>query len=218
MTSSANVRPLSPITSWFSIGLFATAVLTAASGVLLGLPWAVLLGSLAVLLPDTVRIASGWKAQRNFFNSRLYTPLRSRALHRPAIAVTAALMLTMLGAATMGSWKIAVVAIYLVLLPLSVLLQNTRGVVALGNAVLDERQRQRRDAAYRTAYLIVVGAFVIGTVALGAAVLLFGARNHVLAFTHNTGALVLTIYVAGTEMMFLPALISAWNESGPELD
>jgi hypothetical protein len=201
-----------------AIGLFVLAVITAVEGVLLAHPWAAIIGSLGVLVPDILRIAAGWKAQRDLFNSPLYMPLRARALRRPAIIVGAALMLTMFGAATMGSWKIAMASAYMLLLPLAVLLQNTRGVVALGDAVLDERQRQRRDAAYRTAYIIVVGAYVTGTVALGLAIVFFGARDHAMAFARNTGSLVLMGFVAGIEMIYLPALISAWNESSADVD
>lgn len=209
MTTNADVRPASPITCWLAMALFALAVLTAALGVIFGSTWAALLGSFAILLPDTVRIASGWKAQRDFFNGPQYETLRSPALRRPALLLTAALMLIMLAAAAMGSWKIAVASVYLTLLPLSILLQKTRGMSVLADPVLDERQRQRRDAAYRTAYLIVVAALGGGTVILGVTQMLFHGRQ---PMPLDARPLVLMVLVGIAQMVYLPSLICAWNE------
>jgi hypothetical protein len=174
-----------------------------------------LVGSLGILLPNLLAVLSGWTRQREVFNASPYAPLRRRSLRRPALLVSVALMIGMLAAAVAGSWRLAVAAIYLLLIPMSALLQRTRGMVALADSVLDERQRQRRDAAHRTAYLILVGAFVVGTVGLGPAQILLRISGLSVPAL-SRASMMLLVFVVGAEMLYLPALICAWNE--PEGD
>jgi hypothetical protein len=92
--------------------------------------------------------------------------------------------------------------IALISLPLAVITAFRRNVMRRSNA--DERERRRRDEAYRISYRIIEVAVVIGFL------IMVGFRNEVAAIlSHDAFVVAWPLY---GYLLFLPYMVFAWRE------